>query len=61
LVVDIADPYFHKLEEDGNVKMVTGDRASDAFIEAVGDEAVTKFMEVQKQLQLLHVVEGYHC
>jgi hypothetical protein len=61
LVVDIADPYFHKLKEDGTVEMVTGDRASDAFIEAVGDEAVTKFMEVQKQLQLLHVVEGYHC
>ena len=61
LVIEIADPYFHKLKEDGTVKMVTGDRASEAFIEAVGDEAVGKFVEEQKQLQLLHAVEGFHC
>jgi hypothetical protein len=61
LSVDIADPFFHKLKEDGTVKMVTGDKASDAFIEAVGGEAIGKFIEEQKQLQLLHAVEGYHC
>jgi len=61
LVVDISDPYFHKLKEDGTVKLVTGDKASDAFIEAVGGEAIGKFIEEQRQLQLLHAVEGYHC
>jgi len=61
LVVDISDPFFHKLKEDGTVKLVTGDKASDAFIEAVGGEAIGKFIEEQKQLQLLAAVEGYHC
>ena len=59
--MEIADPFFHKLKEDGTVKLVTGDKASDAFIEAVGGEAIGKFIEEQKQLQLLATVEGYHC
>jgi len=61
LNIEIAEPYFHKLGEDGNVKLVTGGRALDAFIEAIGEEAIGKFIETQKQLQLLHAVEGYHC
>jgi len=61
LSVDIGDPFFHKLNEDGTVKLVTGERASEAFIEAIGDEAIHKFVEEQKQLQLLHAVEGFHC
>jgi hypothetical protein len=61
LVLCISDPYFHKFREDGELKMLTGGKATEASIEAVGEEAVYKFIEEQKQLQLLHTVEGFHC
>jgi hypothetical protein len=61
LSVDIGEPFFHKLKDDGTAKLVTGERATEAFIEAVGEEAVGRFIEEQKQIQLLYAVEGYHC
>lgn len=61
LDIEIAEPYFHKLSEDGRVEFITGGKALDAFIESIGEEAVGRFIEEQKQLQLLYAVEGYPC
>jgi len=61
LDIEISEPFFHEPSEDGSTNLVTGHTAVRAFERELTNDIIKDFIEKQKQLHLLHSVEGYHC